>query len=386
MGLARSVRAVMFSKRPVRSGLAVGSIQSFCLLQATLLALLGAQATSIQRGLAQETSQEALQETQGRTRPGSSAGNGPIADLTDGVIDNRRIYNTFVNRGRRLLSSDFPSEGLPENTDSPAGEQIRQMLKRAPNRTPNRMELGLLETSEVEVKPQDLHDRLRRASMMIGTLYDCGRCKNLHGNISGGVIIGEDGLVLTNYHVLDRKPDEKVQGFVAMDFQGRCFAIAEVLAAWESADVVLIRLENTATKFEPVGLASSNPKPLTDVVVMSHPHNEFYVVTTGLASRLTKPTMEGDSNTWLEITAEFSGGSSGSGVFNTQGELVGLVSRIHPMFREQEKSSAARAAGEDRSAGVGQGRDSGAGRQYYPEQILRRCVPIESIHKLLSTR
>jgi S1-C subfamily serine protease len=208
----------------------------------------------------------------------------------------------------------------------------------------------------------------------------------LHGNISGGVIIGEDGLVLTNYHVLDRKPDEKVQGFVAMDFQGRCFAIAEVMAAWESADVVLIRLENTTTKFEPVGLASTNPKPLTDVVVMSHPHNEFYVVTTGLASRLTKPTMEGDSNTWLEITAEFSGGSSGSGVFNTQGDLVGLVSRIHPMFREQEKSSAARPVGEDRSAGVGQGRDAGAGRQYYPEQILRRCVPIESIHKLLSTR
>lgn len=384
MGLAKSVRAVMFSKRPVRSGLAVGSIHAICLVQLTLLALLGAQATSMQRALAQEISQETSQETQGRTRPGSSAGNGPIADLTDGVIDNRRIYNTFVNRGRRLLSSDFPSEGLPENTDSTAGERIRQMLKRAPNRTPNRMEFRLPETSEI--KSQDLHDRLRGASMMIGTLYDCGRCKNLHGNISGGVIIGEDGLVLTNYHVLDRKPDEKVQGFVAMDYQGRCFAIAEVLAAWESADVVLIRLENTSTKFEPVRLASSNPKPLTDVVVMSHPHNEFYVVTTGFASRLTKPTMEGDSNTWLEITAEFSGGSSGSGVFNTQGELVGLVSRIHPMFREQEKSSGARAAGEDRSAGVGQGREPGAGRQYYPEQILRRCVPIESIHKLISTR
>lgn len=384
MGPARSVRAVMFSKRPVRSGLEIGSIQSICLIQLTLLALVGAQATSTRMALAQETSQETSQENQGRTRPGSSASNGPIADLTDGVIDNRRIYNTFVNRGRRLLSSDFPSEGLPENTDSPAVEKFRLMLKRAPNRTPNRMELGLLETSEI--KPEDLHDRLRRASMMIGTLYDCGRCKNLHGNISGGVIIGENGLVLTNYHVLDRKPDEKVQGFVAMDYQGRCFAIAEVLAAWESADVVLIRLENTSTKFEPVRLASSNPKPLTDVVVMSHPHNEFYVVTTGFASRLTKPTMEGDSNTWLEITAEFSGGSSGSGVFNTQGELVGLVSRIHPMFREQEKSSAVRAAGEDRSAGVGQGREPGAGRQYYPEQILRRCVPIESIHKLLSTR
>jgi S1-C subfamily serine protease len=352
------------------------SILGVCLAQILTFGLVYAQLACTQLACAQEASAD----TQGSNRPGSSAGNGPIEDLTSGVIDNRRIYNTFVNRGRRLISSDFPSDSLPQNTESLASEQIRQMLKSAPNR----LEVRLPEIPEVS--REEFHDRLRRASMMIGTLYDCGRCKNLHANISGGVVIGQDGLVLTNYHVLDRKDDQKVQAMVAMDCHGRCFAIAEVLAAWESADVVLIRLQSTptndstATKFEPVRLASWNPKPLTDVVVMSHPHNEFYVVTTGLASRLTKPTMEGDSNTWLEITAEFSGGSSGSGVFNTQGELVGLVSRIHPMFREQEKSGA------DRSGGAGQARDTGAGRQFYPEQILRRCVPIESIHKLLTAR
>ncbi|MFM7932251.1 MAG: serine protease, partial [Pirellula sp.] len=133
--------------------------------------------------------------------------------------------------------------------------------------------------------------------------------------------------------MLKRKEDEKIQGMVVMNHLGQCFAIEQVLAAWESADVALIKIKSSE-KFDPVPLATSNPKPLSEVVVMSHPHNEFFVVTTGLTSRLTKPTMEGDSTTWLEITAEFSGGSSGSGVFNPQGELVGLVSRIHPMFRE----------------------------------------------------
>jgi hypothetical protein len=89
--------------------------------------------------------------------------------------------------------------------------------------------------------------------------------------------------------------------------------------------------------------------------------------------------MEGDSTTWLEVTAEFSGGSSGSGVFNTQGELVGLVSRIHPMFREQERSNRGGKSEQDIEV-----RQTSNGPLVYPEQILRRCVPIESIRTLLT--
>lgn len=288
--------------------------------------------------------------------------NTPIEELTTGVIDNRRIYNTFVNRGRRLIDSDPTLDG----------KDIRGRVKDAPNR-------WSLELPEVApVGPDEFHDRLRKASVMIGSLYDCGRCKNLHGNISGGVVVSKDGLVLTNHHVLNRKEDEKVQGMVVMNHLGQCFSIAKVLAAWDSVDVALIKLE-TNEEFEPVPLARLNPKPLSNVVVMSHPHNEFFVVTTGLASRLTKPTMEGDAATWLEITAEFSGGSSGSGVFNTQGELVGLVSRIHPMFREQDRSGPGRKSEKEEDA-----KEPPNGRFVYPEQILRRCVPIESIHKMLA--
>ena len=288
--------------------------------------------------------------------------NGPIEELTSGVIDNRRIYNTFVNRGRREVLTDSAGDG----------RDIRVLVASAPTRA----EIKLPEVPAVA--PEEFHDRIRKASVMVGSLYDCGRCKNLHGNISGGVVISHDGLVLTNHHVLKRKEDEDTQGMVVMNHLGQCFGIQEVLAASESADVALIKLKTTQS-FEPIRLASSNPKPLSDVVVMSHPHNEFFVVTTGLVSRLAKPTMEGNSATWLEITAEFSGGSSGSGVFNAQGELVGIVSRIHPMFRQQERSNRLQKADTEVDA-----LETPSGRLVYPEQILRRCVPIESILKMIT--
>jgi S1-C subfamily serine protease len=288
--------------------------------------------------------------------------NAPIEQLTSDIIDNRRIYNTFVNRGRRLLEAEPVYDG----------KDIRQRVTEAPSRA------DVVLPQVPGVVSDEFHDRLRKASVMVGSLYDCGRCNNLHGNISGGVLVSQDGLVLTNYHVLNRNKDEKVQGMVAMNHLGQCYSIGEVLAAWESIDLALIKLR-TSDIHEPVPLAKSNPKPLSNVVVMSHPHNEFFVVTTGLVSRLTKPTMEGDSTTWLEITAEFSGGSSGSGVFNSQGELVGLVSRIHPMFREQNRN--ARGQKQDQE---GAQNETASGRMVYPEQILRRCVPVESIHKMLT--
>ncbi len=310
----------------------------------------------------EETQEEAREETQPKDDPLKGdlllERNEPIDDLCSGIIDNRRIYNTFVMRGRRLIEDERILDA----------EEMNAIIGKAPASK-------AIELPAVEPIPSgEIHERLKRASVMVGNLYDCGRCSNLHGNIAGGVLIHEDGLVLTNYHVLEGKGDGKIKGMIAMNHLGQCFAIAEVLAASESADVALIRLAST-TKFEPVPLSKTRPSQLSEVIVMSHPHNEFFVVTTGLVSRFVKPTMTGDRTTWMEITAEFSGGSSGSGVFNTDGELVGLVSRIHPMFRPEEKS-------EKDSANSRGSRPDSVKRPEFVEQILRRCVPLESIQNL----
>ncbi len=283
-----------------------------------------------------------------------SADNGPIGDLTAGVIDNRRIYDAFVNRGKELLHDDRIV------TD----QEMFELLKTAPEH------ISVSIGDVPPVAPNEILERMTQASLMVGTLYDCGRCSNIHGNISGGVVISSDGLALTNYHVLSRN-DAAVKGLAAMNHMGQCFAISEVLATSKKDDIALIRLVSD-TPFKPVPIAAASPKALDRVMVLSHPHNEFYVLSTGIASRLAKPTMSGDSATWLEITAEFSGGSSGSGVFNERGELVALVSRIHTLFRTDNVPGDARRNG-----------PNGDNKGTFAEQILRRCVPVEAIRSLL---
>jgi hypothetical protein len=103
---------------------------------------------------------------------------------------------------------------------------------------------------------------------------------------------------------------------------------------------------------------------------MSHPRNEYWVVTEGVVSRHVKLDRNKGGGRWLEITAEFAAGSSGSAIFNERGEIVGLVSRVSPIFRGPS------------TAGDGQPKPEQEGkstREPYVEMILRRCVPLDAI-------
>lgn len=286
------------------------------------------------------------------------ADNEPIVDLTEGLIDNRRVYQHFMKRGQALLEDDriFTDREMLHALEAAPGTTHRTRLAVEP------------------VSKEAVFERCRRASMVVGCLYDCGRCSQIHANLSGGVVVSEDGLVLTNYHVLVRE-EGKVKGMVAMNHQGECFSIAEVLAASKSADVALIRLA-CDRPLEAIPIATGSPNPLSPIFVISHPHNEFFAVSTGVVSRLAKSGMPGDSATWLEITAEFSGGSSGSGIFDVSGQLVGLVSRIHPLFR-MENGNGSRSGASSSTQSPANGLP-----KVFVEQILRRCVPVEAIHGL----
>jgi hypothetical protein len=282
--------------------------------------------------------------------------NDAIPELMSGIIDNRRVYNHFVRRGQKLIADDRILDD----------KEVLRLLEGAPRCVSRAVPLAQ-PLSSGPFSNDAVHERCKKASLMIGTLYDCGRCNNLHANLAGAVAISADGIALTNYHVLERN-EGNVKGLVAMNYQGECFAIAEVLAASKANDIALIRLA-TDRPLDPVPIANVSPKPMSPIFVLSHPHNEFFVVSTGVVSRLAKGTMTGDSTTWLEVTAEFSGGSSGSGIFNAEGELVGLVSRIHPLFRNERGAADSPLRGDLPTV--------------YVEQILRRCVPVESIRSLI---
>ena len=177
-----------------------------------------------------------------------------------------------------------------------------------------------------------IYDQTRRATLILGHLYLCGKCDKYHANLAGGVLISSDGLALTNYHVLDTR-----EGIVfgAMTVDGRVFAIDEVLAASKKDDIALIRLRNAADL--PHVAIRETIATGDEVFVISHPDGFFHTFTKGYLSR--KYLRPQGKVPQLQITADFAKGSSGAGIFNVTGELVGLATATNSIYYSKEDDS-----------------------------------------------
>jgi len=231
--------------------------------------------------------------------------------------------------------------------------------------------------SQPPVSRDNLYRHMVKSCLFLGQFYDCGKCDRSHLSMSCGVLIDESGLALTNYHVLKiREKGGTTEGFMAMSYDGKCFEVEEILAADEIADVCLVRLKANGHKFHAAPIAKIRPEPTTEVRLVSHPSGEFFVMTKGEVSRYShtpaqkprnsKKSSKAKRPTWLEITADFGGGSSGCGVFNSAGEVVGIASRIRPITRAAKKV-------------IRNGKT--VNQPMYLEMILRRCADLNAVHR-----
>ncbi|MDG2012596.1 MAG: serine protease [Pirellulaceae bacterium] len=278
-------------------------------------------------------------------------------DLFEQPIDNRVIYRHFERRATGMMQSQAED----------AVASFQEELLQAP-RSSDIVEASL--TSQRAAKPSEVYRHMVKSTVYIGELYNCGRCDRTHAGFSGGVVVSEDGLVLTNYHVLESRDTGKTEGIYAMTWDGKCWAVDEILAASKNDDVALVRLKGKGHKFYASPVAAKAPVPMDPIRIVSHPFGEFFVMTHGEVSRYARMRKKRDSAaakkaTWMEVTAPFGSGSSGCGVFNNRGEVVGLVSSIRPLFRKPSQSNEREPEAEARSP--------------YVEMLIRKCVPLDAI-------
>jgi len=192
-----------------------------------------------------------------------------------------------------------------------------------------------------------------RSVLVVGSLVNCGKCKNLHDRPASGFVVAPDGIVATACHVVT---SSNALILAAMDYDRKLYPVTAVLAADRRKDVAIIKVQGLTA---PPLRFSAEHSVGSEVWVISHPADHFYLLTRGIVSGLFCEYLGGRPVNRMAITAEFGGGSSGAPVFNSRGEAVAMAISTHPITTEGSKA------------------------QPYVQMVIRNCLPAEDIIDLL---
>ena len=249
------------------------------------------------------------------------------------------------------LGSDF-QKGLEKLLDGNQSVSLSDLKKQL---TQKHSKVVLGEISIHSASPNKLYDHICKSVLVMGRLYNCGKCSKWHTSMASAFVIGQDGIIVTNHHVL-AKDEGEILG--AMDNEGTIYAVEKVLAANQQDDLAILKLRDA--KLIPMSLA----KPAnvgSDVWVISHPNRKLYTMTKGMVSRyhmiLNNDRKPGRR---MAITADYAKGSSGAPVFNRKGQVVGVVSSTSSIYYSVEN-----------------------GKKENLQMVVKNCIPVESIHELI---
>lgn len=135
-----------------------------------------------------------------------------------------------------------------------------------------------------------------------------------------GVIISDDGYILTNNHVIDGAYNINVTLRSGESYE------AKVIGADEDADIALLKIEASGLTAATLGDSSAVNVGDKSVIIGNPLGTLGGSVTEGIVSAVDR-TLELDGKTMnlMQTDAAVNPGNSGGGMFNGQGELVGIV-------------------------------------------------------------
>lgn len=140
-------------------------------------------------------------------------------------------------------------------------------------------------------------------------------------SLGSGIIVHEDGYLLTNYHVIERASLIMVTLNDGSGYQAR------VIAADEINDLALIKIDPDQ-KLSPVSFAEDDDLLLGEpVIVVGNPFGLSHSVTVGVLSAMDRPaTYRGKVlfRDILQTDAAVNPGSSGGPLVNIEGNVIGV--------------------------------------------------------------
>ena len=140
--------------------------------------------------------------------------------------------------------------------------------------------------------------------------------------LGSGFIIDENGIVITNNHVIQGADDIIVRVNGDKEFK------AEVLGADPLSDIAVLKLD-TKEKFKPVKFGDSDKARIGDwVIAIGNPFGLGGTVTSGIISARNRSIGLTRYEDYIQTDASINQGNSGGPLFNLDGDVIGINTAI----------------------------------------------------------
>lgn len=181
---------------------------------------------------------------------------------------------------------------------------------------------------------QQLRDAFRKVSRsvvivrtkQIDLVPEAGQVMSILDGLGSGVLISNDGKILTAAHVV------QTADIAQVEFPDGQVVSAHVLGSDVRADVALLQLDKLPASLTPAPLGDSDKLEVGDqIFVVGAPYGIGQTLTAGHVSgrhQLNKQPQSLTAVEFLQTDAAVNSGNSGSPVFTMDGEVIGIVSSI----------------------------------------------------------
>lgn len=148
------------------------------------------------------------------------------------------------------------------------------------------------------------------------------------GGSGSGVILDEQGHVVTNHHVVNGAEDIRVTIGDNRTYD------ATVVGTDPETDLAVLKIDQAPEDLQPITVGDDKELNVGDpVMAVGNPLGLSGTVTTGIVSALDRPVRAGDAETQVvtnavQTSAAINPGNSGGALVNSAGELVGINSSI----------------------------------------------------------
>ncbi len=140
--------------------------------------------------------------------------------------------------------------------------------------------------------------------------------------LGSGFIIDEEGIVVTNNHVIQDAEDIIVQVNGDQEFK------AKVIGADPLMDIAVLQLE-TKEKFAPVAFGNSDKARIGDwVIAIGNPFGFGGTVTSGIISARNRSIGLSRYEDFIQTDASINSGNSGGPLFDMNGDVIGINTAI----------------------------------------------------------